>query len=142
MGRDPLGPTDHRRNAQTAFQKLGFSPVKGPGGGEPFASVVAREHDDSIVALTSLVQRFKHSTDLPIHGLDQAGNATIFHAGTREKNGEVVTAGGRVLSVCALGDTLDEARSRAYKACDSVQFDGKHFRRDIGKRREARKSRR
>jgi phosphoribosylamine--glycine ligase len=84
----------------------------------------------------------KYPIDVPIHGLDQVKDATIFHAGTKEKNGDVVTAGGRVLSVCALGDTLDEARSRVYRACDSVQFEGKHFRRDIGKRREARKSRR
>jgi phosphoribosylamine-glycine ligase len=46
-----------------------------------------------------------------------------------------------VLSVCALGTDLDAARATAYTACDAIAFDGKHFRRDIGKRREARKPR-
>ena len=84
----------------------------------------------------------KYPSDLPISGLDsaQAQNATVFHAGTRDKNGMVVTAGGRVLSVCALGTDLDSARATAYAACDAIRFDGKHYRKDIGKRREARKA--
>lgn len=83
-----------------------------------------------------------YSSGLPITGLDQAAKlgATVFHAGTAEKNGQLVTAGGRVLSVCAKGDTLDAARSVAYAACDAIGLEGKHFRRDIGKRREARKA--
>lgn len=84
----------------------------------------------------------KYPSDLPISGLDsaQAQNATVFHAGTRDKNGMVVTAGGRVLSVCGLGTDLDAARATAYAACDAIRFDGKHYRKDIGKRREARKA--
>jgi phosphoribosylamine---glycine ligase len=84
----------------------------------------------------------KYPSDLPISGLDsaQAQNATVFHAGTRDKGGQVVTAGGRVLSVCALGTDLDSARATAYAACDAIRFDGKHYRKDIGKRREARKA--
>ena len=84
----------------------------------------------------------KYPSDLPISGLDsaQAQNATVFHAGTRDKNGMVVTAGGRVLSVCGLGTDLDAARTIAYAACDAIRFDGKHYRKDIGKRREARKA--
>ena len=84
----------------------------------------------------------KYPVDIPITGLDRVGQALVFHAGTREKNSTILTAGGRVLSVCALGDDLDQARSRAYQACDQIQFEGKHLRRDIGKRREARKARR
>jgi phosphoribosylamine--glycine ligase len=79
--------------------------------------------------------------DLPITGLDAeaASHATVFHAGTAlDKAGRLVTAGGRVLSVCALGKDLDAARAGAYAACDAIQFDGKHYRRDIGKRKEAR----
>ncbi len=57
---------------------------------------------------------------------------TVFHAGTRvEKDGRLVTAGGRVLGVTALGDTLDEARERANKACEVIRFEGKQWRRDI-----------
>lgn len=84
----------------------------------------------------------KYPSDLPIAGLDsaQAQKATVFHAGTRDKGGQVVTAGGRVLSVCALGADLDAARATAYAACEAIRFDGKHYRKDIGKRREARKA--
>jgi phosphoribosylamine---glycine ligase len=84
----------------------------------------------------------KYPSDLPISGLDsaQAQNATVFHAGTRDKGGQVVTAGGRVLSVCGLGTDLDAARAMAYAACETIRFDGKHYRKDIGKRREARKA--
>ena len=84
----------------------------------------------------------KYPSDLPIGGLDsaQAQAATVFHAGTRDKSGQVVTAGGRVLSVCALGPDLDAARATAYAACEAIRFDGKHYRKDIGKRREARKA--
>jgi phosphoribosylamine--glycine ligase len=83
----------------------------------------------------------KYPSDLPITGLDApaAEAATVFHAGTRDKNGQIQTAGGRVLSVCAQGATLDDARATAYAACEAIQFDGKHYRRDIGRRREARK---
>lgn len=77
-----------------------------------------------------------------ITGLDApaCAAATVFHAGTAlDKNGQLVTAGGRVLSVCALGANLDEARAKAYAACDAIRFEGKHHRSDIGRRREARK---
>ena len=76
-----------------------------------------------------------------ISGLD-AGFGTdvkVFHAGTRlDANGVVVTAGGRVLCVCAAGDDLSQARDRAYAAADRIHFDGAFFRRDIGHRALAR----
>jgi phosphoribosylamine--glycine ligase len=82
----------------------------------------------------------------PITGIAEAeaGGAIVFHAGTAEKTGsdgknQLVTAGGRVLSVCGRGANLDEARAVAYAAAAKIQFDGKHYRSDIGKRREARK---
>lgn len=57
----------------------------------------------------------------------------VFHAGTSiGEGGELLTAGGRVLNVVALGDTFEEARDLAYKACDLIEFDGKQLRRDIG----------
>jgi phosphoribosylamine---glycine ligase len=84
----------------------------------------------------------KYANDLPITGLDTpaAQKATIFHAGTKASNNNLVTAGGRVLSVCAYGTNIDQARATAYAACDAIQFQGKQFRRDIGKRTEARDS--
>ena len=79
---------------------------------------------------------------LPITGIAEAEKtgAIVFHAGTAEdKSDRLVTAGGRVLSVCAYGKNIDDARAKAYAACDLIKFDGKQFRGDIGKRREARK---
>ncbi|MCA8954932.1 MAG: phosphoribosylamine--glycine ligase, partial [Planctomycetes bacterium] len=58
----------------------------------------------------------------------------VFHAGTAVRNGELVTDGGRVLSVCALGDSLESARERAYGAVQRIEFRGKHVRTDIGSR--------
>ncbi|PKN30215.1 MAG: phosphoribosylamine--glycine ligase [Deltaproteobacteria bacterium HGW-Deltaproteobacteria-21] len=72
---------------------------------------------------------------LPIHGLDKAEKlgVRIFHAGTAlDDNGVLVTAGGRVLGVMAVGADLREALSRAYAGVEAVQFEGKQYRRDIG----------
>ena len=58
---------------------------------------------------------------------------TVFHAGTRRNfDGELLTNGGRVLNVVAMGSTFEEARDRAYEACNAIQFEGKQLRRDIG----------
>ena len=56
----------------------------------------------------------------------------VFHAGTALQDGQVVTAGGRVLCVTALGDTVKLAQNRAYEVADDIRFDGMQFRRDIG----------
>jgi phosphoribosylamine--glycine ligase len=59
----------------------------------------------------------------------------VFHAGTRRApDGRLVTAGGRVLTVCALGDDLAAAARRAYAAADRIHFRGRHLRRDIGRK--------
>lgn len=85
-----------------------------------------------------------YACDLPITGIEAAERlgASVFHAGTRtDDRDHLLTAGGRVLSVCARGATLDLARRTAYAGCDAIAFPGKHLRRDIGSRREARKAR-
>ncbi len=72
-----------------------------------------------------------------IAGLDSpAGDdSKVFHAGTRlDAAGRVVTAGGRVLTVCALGQDIESARERAYAAARAITFDGAFHRRDIGHR--------
>ena len=70
-----------------------------------------------------------------IEGLDADLTATkVFHAGTAERNGRVVTAGGRVLCVTALGDTVAEAQRRAYARVAGISWAGMHYRRDIGYR--------
>ena len=69
-----------------------------------------------------------------ISGLDDVdGDVIVFHAGTALKDGKVVTSGGRVLGVTALGGTHDEARARAFANVEKISFEGAHYRRDIGK---------
>ncbi len=73
-----------------------------------------------------------------ILGVEDAQNldeVIVFHAGTAlNPDGELITAGGRVLNVVALGDTFEEARNRAYEACELIKFEGVQYRSDIGKR--------
>jgi len=69
-----------------------------------------------------------------IDGLDRAAaveGVVVHHAGTAERDGVIVTAGGRVLAITATGSSLAEARARAYEAAAAVSFDGMHFRNDI-----------
>ncbi|MGV0999653.1 MAG: phosphoribosylamine--glycine ligase [Fluviibacter sp.] len=97
---------------------------------------------DRRVAL-GIVLAAKNYPDTPrngdaIHGLP-AGNAAgddahVFHAGTAEANGEVVTSGGRVLCVTALGESVAQAQKRAYEAAADIKFDGMQYRKDIGYR--------
>lgn len=72
---------------------------------------------------------------LPISGIEEADamdDVQVFHAGTAERSGKLVTAGGRVLGVTALGDDIAAARERAYAAVERIHFDGCVYRTDIG----------
>jgi phosphoribosylamine--glycine ligase len=70
-----------------------------------------------------------------VTGLPQPGeDHHVFHAGTAEKDGRIVTAGGRVLCVTALGDNVRLAQKRAYEIADRIRWDGMQMRRDIGYR--------
>lgn len=76
----------------------------------------------------------KYETGKKISGLADAtglDGVEVFHAGTKTVEGEVVTSGGRVLAVTALGQTIKEARERAYEAVSRIHFDGCYYRRDI-----------
>jgi phosphoribosylamine--glycine ligase len=86
------------------------------------------------VVLASAGYPDKYETGKVISGLNQAAKlegVQVFHAGTKIVNNDVVTAGGRVLAVTALGSDLTAARSRAYEAVSLIQFEGCHYRRDI-----------
>jgi phosphoribosylamine--glycine ligase len=75
-----------------------------------------------------------YATGVPIRGLDASTpgeGVHVFHAGTARRDGRVVTAGGRVLAVSALGKGLAEARDRAYEAVSRISFEGMHHRTDI-----------
>lgn len=64
----------------------------------------------------------------------QLDGVTVYHAGTKLQGNELVTSGGRVLGVTALGDTLENALKKSYDAVEKIHFEGAHYRRDIGKR--------
>jgi phosphoribosylamine--glycine ligase len=74
----------------------------------------------------------------PINGLESVTGAKVFHAGTAMKDGQVVSAGGRVLGVTALGKDVAEAQAKAYAAVDQIDFADGFCRRDIGWRAVAR----
>jgi phosphoribosylamine---glycine ligase len=77
----------------------------------------------------------KYTTGISIAGVEEASRmegVQVFHAGTAMKDGRLVTAGGRVLSVAARGKTLQEAAEKAYEVAGLIRFEGMHYRRDIG----------
>jgi phosphoribosylamine--glycine ligase len=74
----------------------------------------------------------KYEKGFEIEGIDLITGTTVFHAGTAEKDGRILTAGGRVLTVTALADTLDRARDAAYESINKISFNGCYYRKDIG----------
>ena len=91
--------------------------------------------DESCVTVVVAGREYPAAGDsgTPIRGIDEAeaAGALVFHAGTAMRGGELVTNGGRILDVTALGGSVDEARQRAYEACDLISFDGMKLRHDI-----------
>lgn len=78
-----------------------------------------------------------YKSGFPISGLEEAAkllDTVIFHAGTKRKGEDIVTHGGRVLGVTALGETIADAIGRAYDAVDRIHWQGVHFRKDIGRK--------
>jgi phosphoribosylamine---glycine ligase len=87
------------------------------------------------VVLASKGYPDRAETGMPIVGLTEVAalkDVLVFHAGTREQEGRIVTAGGRVLGITGLGDSIRSARRKAYDAVSMIEFDGCYFRRDIG----------
>jgi phosphoribosylamine---glycine ligase len=107
-----------------------------------FAAVVGGSLEDGVVAgsqaavtVVLAAPEYPENGDngSPIDGVDdaEAAGALVFHAGTARRNGQLVTNGGRILDVTALGDDIDAARSAAYEAVARISFTGMRFRRDI-----------
>lgn len=69
-----------------------------------------------------------------IEDVEALDGVTVYHAGTREQDGQILTNGGRVIDVTALGATFEDARNLAYAACEKIDFEGKTLRHDIGLR--------
>ncbi|MEO8291703.1 MAG: phosphoribosylamine--glycine ligase [Actinomycetota bacterium] len=95
--------------------------------------------DDACVCVVAASGGYpgEYRTGVEIHGLgaaERVEGAQVFHAGTQERDGTVVTAGGRVLAVSGLGPTITEARARAYEAVGKVSFEGMQVRGDIAAR--------
>jgi len=124
--------------------------VRAPGDLVPLLTAAARgapwpshgawpAHAAVCVTLASGGYPGKYATGFPIHGLDAAerSGVHVFHAGTALADGRLVTAGGRVLSVTAVGPALGPAIEAAYGAVRQIRFEAMHYRTDIGKRRSA-----
>ena len=100
--------------------------------------MVAWDDDWAVsVVLTSAGYPGSYEKGKVITGIEKAEEmegVTVYHAGTALSGGELVTAGGRVLDVTAVAPTFEEARAKAYAACELIDFEGKTFRTDIGLR--------
>lgn len=89
------------------------------------------------VVLTSASYPGSYEKGKVITGIEDAealDGVTVYHAGTREQDGQILTNGGRVIDVTALGATFEDARNLAYAACEKIDFEGKTLRHDIGLR--------
>ena len=69
----------------------------------------------------------------PIKGIDKVEGSIVFHSGTAQKDGEIVTAGGRVIAVSSYGKDKDEALAKSFAEAQKIEFTDKYFRSDIGK---------
>ena len=74
--------------------------------------------------------KYEKGKEISFGDLDE--DVVLCHAGTKRKDGKLVTDGGRVLGVCAKGETIEDARKKAYKNVEKIKFDGMHYRTDIG----------
>lgn len=74
-----------------------------------------------------------YAKGLEITGCLDPEESILFHAGTKVKDGKLLTNGGRVIAATSLADTLPEALQKSYKAISEIDFEGKYYRRDIGR---------
>jgi phosphoribosylamine--glycine ligase len=107
------------------------------GGGRLPTAVRWRNEAAVCVVMASGGYPGDYATGKAISGIEEAERVegvTVFHAGTALKDGRLVTAGGRVLGVTALGREIPVAIERAYEAVSRICFEGMHFRKDIGRK--------
>jgi phosphoribosylamine--glycine ligase len=100
-------------------------------------SVTWKQQSSVCVVMASEGYPGSYSKGIPISGLSDVSdkkNVTVFHSGTKTENNKIITNGGRVLGVTAMGDDIKSAIKHAYQAVDKIKWDGAHFRTDIGKR--------
>ena len=87
-----------------------------------------------IMASGGYPKSYKKGAEITGLTLGQLDGVTVYHAGTKIENNKLVTSGGRVLGVTALGDSLADALKKSYEAVENIHFDNAHYRKDIGKR--------
>lgn len=87
-----------------------------------------------IMASGGYPKSYKKGAEITGLTLGQLDGVTVYHAGTKIENDKLVTSGGRVLGVTALGDSLADALKKSYEAVENIRFDNAHYRKDIGKR--------
>jgi phosphoribosylamine--glycine ligase len=94
--------------------------------------------DAAAVTVALAAERYPEAGDSgsPISGIEaaEAGGAIVFQAGTAVRDGGLVTNGGRILNVTALGESLEDARARAYAGCELISFPGMRYRSDVGQK--------
>ncbi|MEJ7645154.1 MAG: phosphoribosylamine--glycine ligase [Chryseolinea sp.] len=111
------------------FVELLTAAAKGELGGK---KLEIDSHFAVTIALVSSGYPGSYETGKVIHGLDDEQHATVFHAGTTKQKESVLTHGGRVLTVSGKGNSLEEARAKAYKTASAIKWDGLYYRKDIG----------
>lgn len=102
---------------------------------EKLSDIKIEWSDDAAVCVVLTAEGYPvaYEKGMPIKIEKLPKGVTLYHAGTRNYGGELVTSGGRVIGVCAKGPTIEDARVLAYKGVTKVYFDQRHFRTDIGK---------
>jgi len=68
-----------------------------------------------------------------VQGLDDAKESLVFHSGTKQEEENVLTNGGRVFAVTSFGRSIEDAVNKSFKTADKIKYDGKYYRRDIGR---------
>ena len=93
--------------------------------------------EDTRAATTIMLVSEGYPGDYPkgfvMSGFEKTSDCLLFHAGTKEENGQILTNGGRVLAITAFGETISDALKTANKNADLIDFQGKTYRKDIGR---------
>lgn len=120
---------------QTVMRRLGSgfaAALLAAAKGESISPIEVLDHSAVTVVVASGGYPGSYAKGIPVQIPSDLPDAVkVFHAGTALQDGQLVSSGGRVLGVSAIGDSQEEARAAAYAACDLIEFEGKHLRRDI-----------
>ncbi len=115
-------------------------PALAAAAGGDLAGITVSESESAAVTVALAAGSYPESGDsgTPIEGVHEAeaDGAIVFHAGTALRDGRLVTNGGRILNVTGIGESISEARERAYAGVDRIDFEGRRYRTDIARRVE------